>query len=89
MTMFPFMAVILMAISLDLGLVRGLRSPAIEDRMMSAQFVGTTGVGLLTLLGFLLAMPASIDEALMLVLLAAVAVIALTQRERPSESHHD
>jgi len=44
--------------------------------------VGTfaaTGVGLLLLLGFLLDMPASIDVALVLALLAAVAVAALTR----------
>ena len=89
MTAFLSLAAILIALSLGLGLVRVFRGPAIEDRMMSAQLVGTTGVGLLLVLGFLLDMPASIDVALVLALLAAVAVVALTRREIPSESRHD
>ena len=89
MTAFLSIAAALLAISLGLGLVRGFRGPAIEDRMMSAQLVGTSGVGLLLLFGFLLDMPASIDIALVLALLAAVAVVALTQQERFSRSRHD
>ncbi len=89
MTVFLSLTAILIALSLGLGLVRVFRGPAIEDRMMSAQLVGTTGVGLLLVLGFLLDMPASIDVALVLALLAAVAVVALTRRERASESRHD
>jgi multicomponent Na+:H+ antiporter subunit F len=83
------LAAILMALSLGLGLIRVFRGPAIEDRIMSAQLVGTTGVGLLLLLGFLLDMPSSLDVALVLALLAAVAVAALTRRERLSEPRHD
>ena len=41
-----------MALSLGLGLLRVFKGPAIEDRIMSAQLVGTTGVGLLLLLCF-------------------------------------
>jgi multicomponent Na+:H+ antiporter subunit F len=82
MTGFLTLAAILMALSLGLGLVRVFKGPTIEDRIMSAQLVGTTGVGLLLLFAFLLDMPASIDVALVLALLAAVAVAALTRRER-------
>ncbi len=71
-----------LAISLGLGLVRVFVGPSIEDRMMSAQLVGTTGVGLLLLFGLLLDMPSSVDVALVLSLLAAVSVAALTRRER-------
>ncbi len=83
------LAAIFMALSLGLGLVRVFRGPSIEDRMMSAQLVGTTGAGLLLLFAFLLDMPSSIDVALVLALLAAVAVAALTRRERHSDARHD
>lgn len=89
MTGFLSLAAILMALSLGLGLVRVFKGPAIEDRIISVQLVGTTGVGLLLLFAFLLDMPSSIDVALVLALLAAVAVAALTRRERSSEPRHD
>ena len=57
--------------------------------MMSAQLMGTTGVLLLPLSGPLMDMPSSIGVALVLALLAAVSVAALTSRERSLESHHD
>ncbi len=79
-------AAIVLAISLGLGLVRVFIGPSIEDRMMSAQLVGTTGIGLLLLFGPLLDMPSSVDVALVLSLLAAVSVAALTRRERHPES---
>lgn len=89
MTVFLSLSAIVLAISLGLGLVRVFRGPSIEDRMMSTQLVGTTGVGLLLLFGPLLDMPSSVDVALVLALLAAVSVAALTRREGPLESHHD
>lgn len=52
-TYFPLIAIIL-ASCLGLGLVRVFKGPSIEDRMLSAQLVGTTGVGILLLFGTLL-----------------------------------
>jgi multicomponent Na+:H+ antiporter subunit F len=49
--------------------------------MMAAQLIGTAGVGVLALLSPVLAQPALIDVALVLALLAAVSVAALTGRE--------
>ena len=86
MTDFLSFAAIVLAISLGHGLVRVFLGPSIEDRMLSAQLVGTTGVALLLLFGSLLDMPSSIDVALVLALLAAVSVAALTRRERHLES---
>ena len=86
MTGFLAFAAIVLSISLGLGLVRVFIGPSIEDRMMAAQLVGTTGVGLLLLFGPLLDMPSSVDVALVLSLLAAVSVAALTRRERHPES---
>ena len=86
MTEFLSFAMLILSISLGLGLVRVFKGPSIEDRMMSVQLVGTTGVGLLLILGTLLDMPSSVDVALVLALLAAVSVAALTRRERDSQS---
>ena len=86
MTEFLSFAMVILSISLGLGLIRVFKGPSIEDRMMSAQLVGTTGVGLLLILGTLMDIPSSVDVALVLALLAAVSVAALTRRERSSES---
>ncbi len=86
MTGFLAFAAVALAISLGLGLVRVFIGPSIGDRMMAAQLVGTTGVGLLLLFGPLLDMPSSVDVALVLSLLAAVSVAALTRREKHPET---
>ena len=83
------LSAILLALSFGLGLVRVFIGPSIEDRMMSIQLVGTTGVGFLLLFGPLLDMPSSVDIALVLALLAAVSVVALTRREGSEERDHD
>jgi multicomponent Na+:H+ antiporter subunit F len=64
-----------------MGLVRAMVGPSLQDRMLSVQLLGTGGVALLLLLSSLLAIPALIDVALVLALLAAVAAAALTRRE--------
>lgn len=63
------------------GLVRALRGPTLEDRMLAVQLLGTGGVALLLLLAIALQQPALVDVALVLALLAAVAAAALTRRE--------
>lgn len=82
-------AAIVMTICLGLGLVRVFIGPSVEDRMMSAQLLGTTGVGLLLLIGTMLEMPSSIDVTLVLALLATFSVTALTRRIKPEEPSCD
>ena len=65
------------------GMVRVLRGPAPVDRMLAAQLFGTTGVAALLLLAEAMEMSAARDVALVLAVLAAVAVIAFTQRYWP------
>lgn len=89
MTGFLLISALVLTLSLGLGLVRVFGGPSTEDRMMAAQLVGTTGVGLLLLFNPLLDMPSSTDVALVLALLAGVSVAALTRRERGWESDHD
>ena len=80
-----FVSLIGLMLSLLLGLIRVLRGPEAGDRMMAAQLIGTTGVGILLLLSLLLNQPALADVALILALLAAVAVAAFSgQRQAAS-----
>ena len=89
MTGLLFFAAIILSLSLGIGLARLFRGPFTEDRMMSAQLVGTTGVGLVIVIGKLLEMPASVDVALIMALLAAVSVAALTRRRTLEEPYDD
>ena len=80
-----FVCVAGLMLSLLLGLIRVLLGPEAGDRMMAAQLIGTTGVGILLLLSQLLNQPALADVALILALLAAVAVAAFSgQRQAAS-----
>jgi multicomponent Na+:H+ antiporter subunit F len=83
MTGFLAWAALALMLSLLLGLIRVLRGPSPADRLMAAQLIGTTGVGLLLLLAPVLGSAALIDVALVLALLAVVAVAALTGRQVP------
>lgn len=78
MTGFLAWAAVAMMISILLGLIRILRGPTPADRLMAAQLIGTSGVGLLLLLAEALARPALVDVALVLALLAGTSVAALT-----------
>jgi len=80
-------AVVILACNLVLSLLAMLRQPAASDRMLSAQLLGTNGVGLMLLLALSQGQPGLIDAALVLALLAAVAVIAFTRREQ--DPQHD
>jgi multicomponent Na+:H+ antiporter subunit F len=70
-----------------LGLMRILRGPARADRMMAAQLLGTGGIAALLLLASATEMPALVDVALTLALLAAFASVAFViAGSRPSPS---
>lgn len=71
---------LVLLITMSTGLVRVVIGPMPADRMMGAQLLGTTGIGLLLLLAFAFELPALIDVALIFGLLAAVAVVAFTRR---------
>lgn len=89
MTSFLLLSTIVLGVSLGLGLVRVFKGPSIEDRMMSVQLLGTSGVGMLLLSAPLLDISSNVDVALVLALLAAVSVAALTVRERVAGQDHD
>ena len=69
------------------GLLRLLHGPTDADRMMSAQLLGTGGIAVLLLLGAADEMPAAIDVALTLALLAAFASAAfVTAATQPDDT---
>ena len=80
MTAFLAWSAVLLMLGLVLGLIRVLRGPSTPDRLVAAQLLGTTGVGLLLVLAPVLGLPALADVALVLALLAVVVVAALTAR---------
>jgi multicomponent Na+:H+ antiporter subunit F len=87
MTELLAIAGLLLGLNLVLSLLAMLRQPTASDRMLSAQLLGTNGVGLMLLLSLTQQQEALIDTALVLALLAAVVVIAFTRREQ--EAQHD
>lgn len=76
-------------LNLGAGLWRIARGPTAADRMLAAQLLGTTAVGILLLLAQANAVPAARDVALVLALLAAVTAVAFVQRawQRGKEGH--
>ena len=74
-------ALLVLLVTLAVGLVRALRGPTLEDRMLSVQLLGTGGVALLMLMAALVRDTGLLDIALVLALLAGVAAAALTRRE--------
>jgi multicomponent Na+:H+ antiporter subunit F len=70
-----------------LGLIRILRGPTIADRIMAAQLLGTGGIASLLLIAAAKGIPAAIDVALSLALLAAFASVAFVNAiEAPDDS---
>jgi len=65
---------------LSLGLIRILRGPADSDRMMAAQLIGTGGIAAVLLVGAVTGVPATVDVALTLALLATFASIAFVKK---------
>jgi multicomponent Na+:H+ antiporter subunit F len=80
MTNFLTLALGFILAMLALGLVSILRGPEDTDRMMATQLIGTGGIAALLLLGTVTGVPAAIDVALTLALLATFASIAFVKK---------
>jgi len=80
MTEFLTAAVGFILAVLALGLVSILRGPGDADRMMAMQLIGTGGIATLLLIGTITGVPAAIDVALTLALLATFASIAFVKK---------
>ena len=72
-----------------LGLVRILRGPSEADRIMAVQLLGSGGIAALLLLAEAMSVPAAVDVALTLALLAAFVSVAFVKgfaRSRADEA---
>jgi multicomponent Na+:H+ antiporter subunit F len=76
---FLFAAAGFLLVTVALGLTRIIRGPADADRIMSAQLIGTDGVAVLLLASSAERVPAAVDVALSLALLAAFASVAFVK----------
>jgi multicomponent Na+:H+ antiporter subunit F len=70
-------------VTVAIGLIRILRGPQTADRMMAAQLLGTGGIAVL-LLAAGGGLPAAVDVALTLALLAAFASVAFVKSGKSS-----
>ncbi len=71
---------VFLLLNLLTGMVRVLRGPTLQDRMLAVQLFGTAGVAVLLILSESLAAPALRDVALVFALLGGVAVVAFVRR---------
>ncbi len=76
MTEFLLATAVLVLLTVALGLARILSGPTDADRMMAAQLLGTGGIAALLLLAAATGISATVDAALTLALLAALAAVA-------------
>ncbi|HEY8336362.1 MAG TPA: monovalent cation/H+ antiporter complex subunit F [Tardiphaga sp.] len=89
MAEFVIGAAVFIALTMALGLVRLLRGPTMADRMMAAQLLGTSGAAICLLISYASELPALLDVALTLALLAALAAATMSlkadaaQAEKP------
>lgn len=67
-------------INLVMALVAAVRGPTLADRMLTTLLFGSTGVAILALLAHDMGLPALVDAALTLALLAAITGIAFARR---------
>ena len=82
---FLFAAAGLVLAMVALGLARILWGPGDADRIMAAQLLGTGGIATLLLLGEAMNVPAAVDVALTLALLAAFISVAFVRGAISSE----
>jgi len=73
---FLVMAAVFILAMVAIGLLRILRGPTDADRMMAAQLLGTGGIAALLLLAVGTRVPAAVDAAVTLALLAAFVAVA-------------
>jgi len=80
MTEFYLAMSLLLLLTMAGGLIRVIIGPTPAERMMAAQLLGTSSIGVLLLLAPAIGVPALVDVGLIFALLAAVSVAAFTRR---------
>lgn len=83
MTGFLYLSGFVLLLTVAASLVRIHIGPTRAERMMSAQLIGTSGVGTVLLLAGAARDAAMIDVALVLALLAAFAAVAFVKASSP------
>lgn len=73
--------------NLVVALLAAARGPTAADRMLMALLFGSTGSGILALLAQVMRIPALVDVALVLALLAAIGGIAFAKRAWQGDGH--
>lgn len=73
--------------NLVVALLAAARGPTAADRMLMALLFGSTGSGILVLLAVAMRIPALVDVALVLALLAAIGGIAFAKRAWQGDGH--
>lgn len=73
--------------NLIVALLAAARGPTSADRMLMALLFGSTGTGILVLLAQVMHIPALVDVALVLALLAAIGGIAFAKRAWQGDGH--
>ncbi|MBW7057396.1 pH regulation protein F [Paracoccus bogoriensis] len=76
MNIYLGLVVLVLLVSLLAGLVRVIRGPAPEARLMAGQLLGTTAVAILLVLWGMTGQSAFLDVAMVFAILAAVALVA-------------
>jgi len=73
--------------NLIVALLAAARGPTAADRMLVALLFGSTGTGILVLLAVAMRIPALVDVALVLALLAAIGGVAFAKRAWQGDGH--
>lgn len=73
--------------NLFVALLAAARGPTSADRMLMALLFGSTGTGILVLLALAMHIPALVDVALVLALLAAIGGVAFAKRAWQGDGH--
>lgn len=73
--------------NLVIALLAAARGPTAADRMLIALLFGSTGTGIFVLLAQTMSMPALVDVALVLALLAAIGGVAFAKRAWQGDGH--
>lgn len=73
--------------NLVVALLAAARGPTAADRMLMALLFGSIGTGILVLLAQAMRIPALVDVALVLALLAAIGGVAFARRAWQGDGH--
>lgn len=73
------LAMVLLLLALVIGAIRVIASPTLGDKMLAVQLLGSIGAAILLLWGQAFGIAALFDVAIVLALLSAVSVAAMTR----------